>query len=69
MFGFYFVPYIFSYHLPSVQVSSHDRSKLDNVYMNYFDNKDLGNHVLQLRPQLMKHPVYISLIESRDRNA
>jgi len=37
--------------------------------MNYFYNKDLGNHVLQLRPHIMKHPAYISLIESRDRNA
>ena len=30
-----------------------------NVYMNFFDHKDLGNHLLQLRPKVVKHPVYI----------
>ena len=27
--------------------------------MNFFDHKDLGNHLLQLCPKVMKHPVYI----------
>jgi hypothetical protein len=26
--------------------------------MNFFDNKDLGNHLLQSCPQVVKHPVY-----------
>ena len=30
-----------------------------NVYMNFFDHKDLGNHLLQECPQFVKHPVYI----------
>jgi len=26
--------------------------------MNFFDHKDLGNHLLQLCPKVVKHPVY-----------
>jgi len=26
--------------------------------MNYFHHKDLGNHLLQLCPKVVKHPVY-----------
>jgi len=29
--------------------------------MNYFDHKDLGNHLLQECPQVVKHPVEPSL--------
>jgi hypothetical protein len=29
--------------------------------MNFFDNKDLGNHLLQLCPKVVKHPVFITL--------
>ena len=29
-----------------------------HVYMNFFDHKNLGN-LLQLRPKVVKHPVYI----------
>ena len=29
-----------------------------HVYMNFFDHKNLGNHLLQLRPKVVKHPVY-----------
>jgi hypothetical protein len=28
--------------------------------MNFFDHKDLGNHLLQLCPKVVKHPVYVS---------
>jgi hypothetical protein len=28
--------------------------------MNFFDHKDLGNHLLQLCPKVVKHPVYAS---------
>ena len=27
--------------------------------MNFFDHKDLGNHLLQLCPKVVKHPVFI----------
>jgi len=27
--------------------------------MNFFDHEDLGNHLLQLCPKVVKHPVYI----------
>jgi hypothetical protein len=27
--------------------------------MNFFDHKDLGNHLLQLCPKVVKHPVYM----------
>jgi hypothetical protein len=35
------------------------------VYMNFFDHKDLGNHLLQLCPKVVKQPcilhAYINL--------
>ena len=30
-----------------------------HVYMNFFHHKDLGNHLLQLCPKVVKHLVYI----------
>ena len=30
--------------------------------MNFFDHEDLGNHLLQLCPKVVKHPVYSSLL-------
>jgi len=32
--------------------------------MNFFDHKDLGNHLLQLCPKVVKHPVYIYCMAS-----
>jgi hypothetical protein len=29
--------------------------------MNFFDHKDLGNHLLQLCPKVVKHPVYAKM--------
>jgi hypothetical protein len=29
--------------------------------MNFFDHKDLGNHLLQLCPKVVIHPVYIEM--------
>ena len=29
-----------------------------HVYMDFFHHKDLGNHLLQLCPKVVKHPVY-----------
>ena len=31
-----------------------------HVCMNFFHHKDLGNHLLQLCPKVVKHPVYVS---------
>ena len=31
--------------------------------MNFFDHKDLGNHLLQLCPKVVKHPVYCLCVE------
>jgi hypothetical protein len=33
-----------------------------HVYMNFFDHKDLGNHLPQLCPKVVKHPVYSRLM-------
>jgi hypothetical protein len=33
-----------------------------HVYMNFFDHKDLGIHLLQLCPKVVKHPVFIHTI-------
>ena len=30
--------------------------------MNFFYHKDLGNHLLQLCPKVVKHPVYVVII-------
>jgi hypothetical protein len=33
--------------------------------MNFFDHKDLGNHLLQLFPKVVIHPVYTPTISPR----
>ena len=33
-----------------------------HVYMNFFHHKDLGNHLLQLCPKVVKHPVYYHIV-------
>ena len=41
--------------------SAHNSVTVQNrthVYMNFFDHKNLGNHLLQLCPKVVKHPVY-----------
>ena len=30
-----------------------------HIYINVFDHKELGNHVLQLCPKVVKRPVYM----------
>ena len=56
MLVYYFVPFIVSNrYLLSVTVQNRT-----HVYMNFFDHKDLGNHLLQLCPKVVKHPVYFS---------
>ena len=62
MLVYYFVPFIVSNRYLLFWVSSgHNSVTVQNrthVYMNFFDHKDLGNHLLQLRPKVVKHPVY-----------
>jgi hypothetical protein len=31
--------------------------------MNFFDHKDLGNHLLQVCPKVVKHPVYVYVLQ------
>jgi hypothetical protein len=37
-------------------MSKHVQNRI-HVYMNFFDHKDLGNHLVQLCPKIVKHPV------------
>ena len=32
--------------------------------MNFFHHKDLGNHLLQLCPKVVKHPVYNAVVDT-----
>ena len=63
MLVYYFVPFIDNNRYLLFLVSSgHNSVTVQNrthVYMNYFDHKYLGNHLLQLCPKVVKHPVYI----------
>ena len=52
----------------SVRRGSHELKNAHNsvtvqnrthVYMNFFHHKDLGNHLLQLCPKVVKRPVYV----------
>ena len=60
--GLFFVPVIVSNrYLLSWVSNGHNSVTVQNrihVYMNFFDHKDLGNHLLQLCPKVVKHPVY-----------
>ena len=63
MLVYYFVPFIVSNRYLLFRVSNgHNSVTVQNrthVYMNFFDHKNLGNHLLQLCPKVVKHPVYI----------
>ena len=65
MLVYYFVPFIVSNRYLLFWVSNgHNSVTVQNrthVYMNFFDHKDLGNHLLQLCPKVVKHPVYIHI--------
>ena len=39
-----------------------------HVYMNFFHHKGLGNHLLQLCPKVVKHPVYYRLVMHGNSN-
>ena len=62
MLVYYFVPFIVSNrYLLFRDSNGHNSVTVQNrthVYMNFFDHKDLGNHLLQLCPNVVKHPVY-----------
>ena len=64
MLVYYFVPFIVSNRYLLFWTSNgHNSVTVQNrthVYMNFFDGKDLGNHLLQLCPKVVKHPVYPS---------
>ena len=61
MLVYYFVPFIVSNrYLLFRDSNGHNSVTVQNrthVYMNFFDHKDLGNHLLQLCPKVVKHPV------------
>ena len=63
MLVYYFVPFIVSnLYLLFWASNGHNSVTVQNrthVYMNFFDQKGLGNHLLQLCPKILKHPVYI----------
>ena len=62
MLVYYFVPFIVSNRYLLFRDSNGRNSvtvqNRTHVYMNFFDHKDLGNHLLQLCPKVVKHPVY-----------
>jgi hypothetical protein len=48
-------------------IADHNSVTVQNrthVYMNFFDHKDLGNHLLQLCSKLVKHPVFVNLFST-----
>ena len=61
MLVYYFVPFIVSNrYLLFRDSNGHNSVTVQNrthVYMNFVDHKDLGNHLLQLCPKVVKHPV------------
>jgi len=71
MLVYYFVPLIVNNRYLIFYVSSgHNSVTVQNrthVYMNFFDHKDLGNHLLQLCPKVVKHPVYRGVDKSLAR--
>ena len=69
MLVYYFVPFIVSNRYLLFGVSNgHNSVTVQNrthVYMNFFHHKDLGNHLLQLCPKVVKHPVHIYIYIKR----
>ena len=64
MLVYYFVPFIVSNRYLLFWVSNARNSvtvqNRTHVYMKFFDHKDLGNYLLQLRPKVVKH-LYIGV--------
>jgi len=65
MLVYYFVPFVVSNRYLLFRDSNGHNSVTDQnrtqVYMNFFDHKDVGNHLLQLCPKVVKHPVYLCI--------
>ena len=63
MLVYYFVPFIVSNRYLLFWVSNgHNSVTVQNrthVYINFFHHKYLGNHLLQLCPKVVKHPVFL----------
>jgi len=63
MLVYYFFTFIGNNRYLLFQVSrGHNSVTVQNqthVYMNFFDHKDLRNHLLQQCPQVVKHCVYV----------
>ena len=63
MLVYYFVSFIVSNRYLLFWVSNgHNSVAVQNwthVYMNFFDDKDLGKHLLQLCPKVVKHPICV----------
>ena len=72
MLVYYFVPFVVSNRYLLFWVSNtHNSVTVQNrthVYMNFFDHKDLWNHLLQLCPKVVKHPVYLQTAGRSDFN-
>ena len=65
MLVYYFVPFVSNHYLLFWVSNGHNSVTVQNqthVYMNFSDHKDLGNHLLQLCPKVVKHPVYIYIV-------
>ena len=57
MLVYYFVPFVSNRYLLFCVSNGHNSVTVQNrthVYMNFFDHKDLGNHLLQLCPKVVK---------------
>ena len=72
MLVYYFVPFIVSNRFLLFWVSNGHNLVTDqnrtHVYMSFFDHKHLGNHLLQLWSNVVKHPVYFgTYLKSRVR--
>jgi hypothetical protein len=46
----------------------HHTNTCSEIYMDFFDHKDLGNHLLQLCPKVVKHPVYCDVFPVNTSN-
>ena len=72
MLVYYFVPFIVSNRYLLFWVSNGHNSVTVQIrthgYMNFFDHKGLGNHLLQLCPKVVKQPVYRLLLVLTQRD-
>ena len=72
MLVYYFVPFIVSNpYLLFWVTNGHNSVTVQNrthVYMNFFDHKDLGNHLLQLCPKVVKYPVCVAQYSNLTQN-